>query len=88
MSGQTQLPEIQTGTLGVTIALSVAHWREFKPEIDLKKCTKCWTCYTFCPEGAIDKTPEGPKVNFAFCKGCGVCANECPVKAISMVREE
>lgn len=88
MSGQIQLPEIPVAVVGTTPAFNVAHWREFRPEIDYKKCTKCWVCYTFCPEAAIEKTPEGPKVNLAFCKGCGICANECPVKAINMVREE
>jgi len=86
--GKTQLPEIPVRQLGVVATNPVEHWREFRPVINLERCRKCWICFTYCPEGTIYKSPEGPKIDYAFCKGCGICANECPVKAIEMVREE
>ncbi len=62
-------------------------WRVFRPVLHEDKCIKCWMCWIFCPEGAIDKK-EFPEINYDYCKGCGVCANECPVNAIEMRREE
>jgi len=42
-------------------------------------CTECDTCFTFCPDFAIRKKPEGGyEVDLSYCKGCGVCAEECP----------
>ena len=64
-------------------------WRSLQPIIDYEKCTSCGICWSFCPEGAIQKRSDGKfAVNLDYCKGCGICANECPVKAIKMVREE
>jgi len=83
-----QLPEILIQELGVVGTDSVAHWRDFRPVVNLEKCRKCWLCVVYCPEGVILQSPVGPKIDYEFCKGCGVCANECPVKAIEMVREE
>jgi len=62
-------------------------WRVFKPVLDESKCIKCWLCWIYCPEAAIERL-ELPKIDYDYCKGCGVCANECPVKAIKMEREE
>ena len=62
-------------------------WRVFRPVFHEDKCIKCWRCWIFCPEGAIEKN-ELPEINYDFCKGCGVCANVCPTDAIEMRREE
>ncbi|HDH81663.1 MAG: 4Fe-4S dicluster domain-containing protein [Thermoplasmata archaeon] len=62
-------------------------WRVFRPVLHEDKCIKCWICWVFCPESAIERN-EFPKIDYDFCKGCGVCANECPVNAIEMRREE
>ena len=57
--------------------------------INVKKCSKCLTCYGFCPENAIKPNGEGvPVINLQYCKGCGICAKECPLRAISMKFEE
>ena len=70
-----------------SLSRNMASWRVFMPIIDCSKCTKCWLCCDYCPEGVIHKTEEGPIINKKLCKGCGICSNECPFGAISMVRE-
>lgn len=62
-------------------------WREFKPEIDTTRCTKCWVCVDFCPDGNLTKGEEGPELDLRFCKGCGICANECIHACITMIKE-
>jgi len=63
-------------------------WRIFRPVIDYNKCIKCYQCWMYCPDIAIEaKWNEYPKINYDFCKGCGICANVCPRQAIRMVRE-
>jgi 2-oxoisovalerate ferredoxin oxidoreductase delta subunit len=64
-------------------------WRAFRPILDKEKCNKCYICWKFCPEPAIDVESEEdfPEIDYEFCKGCGICANECPKKAIEMVLE-
>lgn len=65
------------------------YWRTFKPIIDKEKCTRCLTCWIYCPEGAIKrKENDEVEIDYDYCKGCGICANECPVKAIRMVEEK
>ncbi len=50
-------------------------------------CTECDTCYTFCPDFAIVKKPEGGyAVDLDYCKGCGVCVEECPRAAVHLRR--
>ena len=70
-----------------SISRNMASWRVFMPVVDYSKCTKCWFCFNYCPEGVIHKTEDGPSINKTICKGCGVCSTECPFGAISMVRE-
>ena len=70
-----------------SISRNMASWRVFMPVVDYSKCTKCWFCFDYCPEGVIHKKEEGPSINITICKGCGICSTECPFGAISMVRE-
>ena len=63
-------------------------WRVFDPVIDYDKCTRCRTCWMFCPEACIDLDEDDtPHIDLDYCKGCGICAEECPAKCISMVRK-
>ncbi len=49
------------------------------------KCTRCGTCETRCPYGAIVKDGTGKfTVNGALCQACGTCAGDCPQDAIYM----
>jgi 2-oxoacid:acceptor oxidoreductase delta subunit (pyruvate/2-ketoisovalerate family) len=64
-------------------------WRTMRPEIDYDICTKkCFFCWEFCPDSAITRTKDGPKINYVYCKGCGICAFECKKNAIKMSTEE
>jgi len=63
-------------------------WRTFKPVLDKENCTKCLTCWKYCPDVAIDIVDEYPVVNYDYCKGCGICSEECPKKCIKMIRQE
>jgi 2-oxoacid:acceptor oxidoreductase delta subunit (pyruvate/2-ketoisovalerate family) len=63
-------------------------WRTYKPVLDKEKCTKCLTCWKYCPDVAIDIVDEYPVVNYDYCKGCGICSEECPKKCIKMIRQE
>lgn len=66
-------------------ATTTGTWRTYRPIINKKICTKCLTCWLYCPEGAIRLTKKGgPKTDLRYCKGCGICAEECPLKAIKM----
>jgi len=70
-----------------SLEFKTGDWRTFKPVIDYEKCTKCLTCWVYCPESSIEWDGEKVYINYDFCKGCGICARECPVKAIEMVPE-
>jgi len=62
-------------------------WRNFKPVVDLKKCSGCKECFYYCPEGVIE-VRDVARIDYRFCKGCGVCQMVCRQKAITMVQEE
>jgi 2-oxoacid:acceptor oxidoreductase delta subunit (pyruvate/2-ketoisovalerate family) len=64
-------------------------WRVMRPKLNEEKCTKCYVCWKFCPDSAIEIPVEGeyPVINYEYCKGCGICANECKPKAIEMEPE-
>ncbi len=67
---------------------STAGWRTHKPVIDLSKCTKCYLCWKYCPDAAIETDKEGwPTIRYQHCKGCGICAVECPKTCIDMEKE-
>ncbi len=65
-------------------------WRTYTPNIDSEKCTKCYFCYMYCPEGTIriDEETKAVSVDLDYCKGCGICAANCPVKCIAMEKEQ
>jgi 2-oxoacid:acceptor oxidoreductase delta subunit (pyruvate/2-ketoisovalerate family) len=68
-------------------------WRNFRPVINYEKCTKCMTCWKFCPEGAIKISGKDNKVtkleiDYEYCKGCGICWEECPINAIDIEEEK
>jgi pyruvate ferredoxin oxidoreductase gamma subunit len=63
-------------------------WRTMRPVIDHSKCSRCWLCSTYCPEGGITLDEEGyPRIDYDHCKGCLVCMAQCPSHAISAVPE-
>jgi len=72
---------------GSSVRYKTGSWRVQRPVINSEKCTKCFICAKYCPDGAINPTKDGPVVDYDYCKGCGICANECPMKAIEMVPE-
>jgi len=65
-------------------------WRSMRPVTEHAKCIACGQCWTFCPEGCINKRKEDGKfqADYDYCKGCGICAEVCPVKCVKMVLEE
>jgi pyruvate ferredoxin oxidoreductase gamma subunit len=59
-------------------------WRMERPEIELGKCKRCFLCYLYCPEAAIQLDAENyPHVDYDHCKGCMTCFTECPTEAIA-----
>ena len=62
-------------------------WRNRRPIINYKKCTKCLFCYIFCPDSSILWNGERVAIDYNHCKGCGICMSECPAKAIEMIFE-
>jgi len=71
---------------GNSLEFKTGDWKTFCPKIDDDKCTQCYRCVIFCPEGAIHIKNKSLIVDEDFCKGCGICAKECPVEAIEMLR--
>jgi pyruvate ferredoxin oxidoreductase gamma subunit len=59
-------------------------WRMERPEIELGKCKRCFLCYLYCPEAAMQLDSENyPHVDYNHCKGCLICFAECPTQAIA-----
>lgn len=87
------MAKITTGAInpkpGSSKKYKTGSWRNMRPEIDPEKCNKkCLLCYEYCPDSAVEKTKDGPKIKYEFCKGCGICARECTKEAIEMKPEE
>jgi pyruvate ferredoxin oxidoreductase gamma subunit len=60
------------------------NWRTERPVIDLAKCKRCFLCYLYCPEAALQlDTDNFPHVDYDHCKGCMICYEECPTDAIT-----
>ncbi len=59
-------------------------WRIERPEIDLGKCKRCFLCYLYCPDAAVQLDAENyPHLDYDHCKGCMICFAECPTQAIA-----
>jgi pyruvate ferredoxin oxidoreductase gamma subunit len=71
-----------------TRARRTGSWRVFRPVIALDRCTRCWICFAWCPDGAIAlDAADTPRIDEEVCKGCLICAEECPREAITAVRD-
>ena len=87
------MAKITTGAInqnpGSSKNYKTGSWRNMKPVIDFDKCNlKCYLCYEYCPDSAVEKTSDGPRIKYDYCKGCGICAQECAKEAITMEQEE
>jgi pyruvate ferredoxin oxidoreductase gamma subunit len=64
------------------------NWRQFRPVLDVEKCTRCWICFVRCPEAAIAlDANDYPVVDYDECKGCLLCVHECPTHAFTAEKE-
>ncbi len=85
---------------GNAVNYETGGWRAFRPVInwvktpEQKACTKCLTCWLFCPESAmvVNHGPDGvlgefKGVDLDHCKGCGICVKVCPPQCISWEEE-
>lgn len=64
------------------------NWRQFRPVLDVDKCTRCWICFVRCPEAAIAlDANDYPVVDYDECKGCLLCVHECPTHAFTAEKE-
>lgn len=58
-----------------------------KAAIDLRICSKNYSCVVFCPRNAIMIGDNGhPVVDHNLCDGCLICLRECPASAISELK--
>jgi pyruvate ferredoxin oxidoreductase delta subunit len=66
-----------------------ADWRTVRPKFIQDKCTRCFSCWLFCPDTAISMSEDVndgfPVFDDDYCKGCSICAEVCPRDAIEMV---
>ena len=49
------------------------------------RCTACGMCIATCPERALLRAPNRPRVVDALCTSCLACIEICPVDAIHEV---
>ena len=75
-------------TKGSAAVRSMEDWHVYRPEINRPRCSRCFSCFALCPEGAVHlDAEEYPVIEYRQCKGCLLCASECPSNAIDQVRE-
>lgn len=48
------------------------------------RCIGCRTCGDVCPNGALEFSDSGVRINRRLCVGCGTCADECPSTALEI----
>ena len=69
---------------GSAAVRATGNWRTERPVIDLAKCKRCFLCYLYCPDAAMQLDADNfPHVDYDHCKGCMICYEECPTDAIS-----
>ncbi|VVB76398.1 Pyruvate synthase subunit PorD [Candidatus Tiddalikarchaeum anstoanum] len=86
MKGYKEIPEGGNIIIpGSSMDYKTGLWKDKYPVRNIKKCTNCLICFSFCPENCI-KVVKGKiqDADLKYCKGCGICAKECPFKAIHM----
>ncbi|MBI4596092.1 MAG: 4Fe-4S binding protein [Candidatus Tectomicrobia bacterium] len=85
-----ELPIGAISVIGKVDPIKTGMWRLLRPVLSNDKCIKCFKCWIFCPDTAIDFSEKEATftVNYDYCKGCGICNHECPVQAITMEKEE
>ncbi len=49
------------------------------------KCIGDQACVRACPEGALELTPEGVKIDREKCVVCGTCEDKCPTGAVKVM---
>jgi ferredoxin len=49
------------------------------------RCTACGGCITTCPEHALQRAPQRPRIDHARCTLCAACIEVCPVDAVREV---
>lgn len=52
------------------------------------KCIGDQACVRACPEGALEMTPDGLKINREQCVVCGTCEDACPTGAVKVMGKE
>lgn len=58
----------------------------YRPAIDLEKCSACGSCIERCQMSAITEGSDGmPMLNRSKCIGCGQCVIICPTNAAELV---
>ena len=57
------------------------------PGVDARLCTRCGTCTTLCPTGAVslgsEEASEAVVFDYERCLRCGVCVDSCPDFALT-----
>ncbi len=54
------------------------HWLE-------ARCIGCRTCLSACPNGCLEASPVGIRIDRERCSGCGSCAEACPGTALELL---
>jgi pyruvate formate lyase activating enzyme len=49
------------------------------------RCIAARDCLRVCPEGALDLTPQGLRIDRERCTVCGACAEACPAAALEVI---
>lgn len=55
-----------------------------KPDVDLKKCTRCGSCIKSCPMKNLEKSNEDI-IHHNRCAMCYRCVNSCPAQALTIL---
>jgi Ni,Fe-hydrogenase III small subunit/Pyruvate/2-oxoacid:ferredoxin oxidoreductase delta subunit len=59
-----------------------------RPKLSPERCgPTCANCKAVCPTGALQATPQGPRIDMGLCLFCGACAEACPSGAVSFTQD-